>query len=140
MLLPETFAQDCKARWATLAWCNGARLRAHSNRLSNRAIGESHHHEPEAISLMKDVLDRLDGMGLPDDPLDQLRDTISEMVGSKNPGPDQGSCYQPSQKSYLGVDPAGHREAPFHQDDPERPSSKKSLQVHDDEIRQSPDY
>ena len=87
MLLPETFAQDCKARWATLAWCNGARLRAHSNRLSNRAIGESHHHEPEAISLMKDVLDRLDGMGLPDDPLDQLRDTISEMVGSDNPGP-----------------------------------------------------
>ncbi len=87
MVLPESFFPDCKARWATLAWCNGARLRASSNRESRHSLGEFRSQGAEAVGLMKDVLDRLDGHGLPDEPLDRLRDTIADMVGDENPGP-----------------------------------------------------
>lgn len=87
MLLPESFVTDCKARWATLAWCNGARLRASSNRDSQQSLGAFNSHAREALTLMKDILGRLGDIGLPDEPLDGLRDALAAMVGEENPGP-----------------------------------------------------
>lgn len=95
MLLPESFFQDAKARWATLAWCNGARLRALSGQSSREVFQSLGIGVADAVPLMRDVLGRQDGAGFPDNPLDAIRDTFSEMVGS-------GSS-DPASSGFLGL-------------------------------------